>query len=80
MDQLRRAVTASGGRIADIGGGDRVDQVKDALSGILRELRGQYVLGYYPIHVQAGAPPPKIEVRLRPKGLDWRVHRGDRGK
>jgi len=77
MDQLRRAVTASGGRIATI---DRVDQVKDALSGILRELRGQYVLGYYPIHVQAGAPPPKIEVHLRPRGLDVRVHRGDRGK
>jgi Ca-activated chloride channel family protein len=77
MDQLRRAVLASGGRIATI---DRVDQVKDALSGILRELRGQYVLGYYPTRVQAGGEPPKIEVRLRPRGLDLRVHRGERGK
>jgi Ca-activated chloride channel homolog len=77
MDQLRRAVVASGGRIATI---DRVDEVRDALSGILRELRGQYVLGYYPTRVQAGGPQPKIEVRLRPKGLDLRVHRGDRGK
>jgi Ca-activated chloride channel family protein len=76
-EQLRKAVLASGGRIATI---DRVDQVKDALSGILRELRGQYVLGYYPTQVHPGGPPPKIEVRLRPRGLDVRVHRGDRGK
>jgi VWFA-related protein len=77
MDQLRRAVEASGGRIATI---DRVDQVKGALAGILHELRGQYVLSYYPSHVRVGGPPPRIDVRLRPRGLDVRVHRGERGK
>ena len=77
-EQLRKAVLASGGRIATI---DRVDQVKGALSGILRELRGQYVLGYYPRGSSAGqaGSAPKIEVRLRPHGLDLRVSRGDRG-
>jgi VWFA-related protein len=80
IEQLRRAVQASGGRIVSI---DRVEQVKAALAGILTELRGQYVLSYYPSHVRAGgAPPtpPKIDVRLRRPGIDIRVHRGERGK
>jgi VWFA-related protein len=76
MEQLRKTVLASGGRIAAI---DRVDQVKDTLAGILRELRGQYVLSYYPQATRNGGTP-KIDVRLRPGGLDMRVHRGERGK
>jgi VWFA-related protein len=78
MEQLRRAVLASGGRIATI---DRVEQVKEALAGILHELRGQYVLSYYPSHIHMGGPPPKVDVRLRNRGgLDLRVHRGQPGK
>ena len=79
IEQLRRAVLASGGKIATI---DRVDQVKDALAGILHELRGQYVLlSYYPSHVHVGGPPPKVDVRLRNRSdLDLRVHRGAPGK
>ncbi|HEV7517482.1 MAG TPA: VWA domain-containing protein [Thermoanaerobaculia bacterium] len=80
IDQLHRMVLASGGRIATI---DRVDQVKDALSGILRELRGQYVLSYYPSRGHGGgasSAPPKVDVRLRPRGMDVRVHRGEHGK
>jgi Ca-activated chloride channel homolog len=80
MDELRRAVLASGGRIADIGEGDRVEQVKGALSGILRELRGQYVLGYAPTHLRRDGAPPRIEVRLLRRGFDVRVHRGERNR
>ena len=75
IEQLERAVHASGGRIVAI---DRVDQVPKALAGTLRELRGQYVLGYA-AQPQANAEPPKIEVRLRVPGLDVRVHRGAGG-
>jgi Ca-activated chloride channel family protein len=76
MEQLHKLILSSGGRIVAI---DRVEQVKDALTTILRELRGQYALGYYPTHVTAGGKLPKIEVRVKPRGVDVRVHRGDRG-
>jgi Ca-activated chloride channel family protein len=72
-EQLRRAVLASGGRIVTI---DRVEQVQAALAGILTELRGQYVLSYYPSRPRAASATPKIEVRLRQPGIDIRVHRG----
>jgi VWFA-related protein len=75
IEQLRRAVEASGGRILPL---DRVDQVQGALSGLLTELRGQYVLSYYPSRVRADGAPPKIEVRLRRPGIDIRLHRGKR--
>jgi Ca-activated chloride channel family protein len=75
IEQLRRAVQASGGRILPL---DRVDQVQGALSGLLTELRGQYVLSYYPSRVRTDGAPPKIEVRLRRPGIEIRVHRGKR--
>ena len=73
IEQLRRAVEASGGRIMPL---DRVEEVQGALTGLLTELRGQYVLSYYPTRVRAAGATPKIEVRLRRPGIEIRVHRG----
>jgi Ca-activated chloride channel family protein len=45
--QLGQAVTESGGRIVDI---QDLQQAESVFREILRELREQYVLGYYPSH------------------------------
>ncbi|MCH9648738.1 MAG: VWA domain-containing protein [Deltaproteobacteria bacterium] len=73
---LEQVVEASGGRIVHIG---NLGEAETAFSEILRELREQYVLGYYPsenrgdgswhrVHVDAG---PEVEVRTREGYLDY---------
>lgn len=62
VDRLRTVVVESGGRIVAI---DALDGVDDAFAGILRELREQYVLGYYPTDLQADGDWREIDVRVR---------------
>lgn len=73
---LEQVVKASGGRIVNIG---NLAEAETAFSEILRELREQYVLGYYPsenrgdgswhrVDVDAG---PDVEVRTRDGYLDY---------
>jgi Ca-activated chloride channel homolog len=74
MDELRAAVLESGGRVDTL---NTVDDLPKALAGILRQLREQYVLGYYP-SVQHGAGTwHKIELRVRSApGAKLRVQEG----
>lgn len=73
---LEQAVRYSGGRILDVEG---VEQVETAFREVMRELRGQYVLGYYPplrpgpagwhdVRVDVGATG--VELRYRPGYYD----------
>jgi Ca-activated chloride channel family protein len=60
IERLRSVVAESGGRVFGI---RSIDDVGDAFAGILRELREQYVLGYYPTNLQADGDWRKIRVR-----------------
>lgn len=75
-DLLEQVVEASGGRIVHI---SNLAEAEAAFTEILRELREQYVLGYYPsvnrgdgswhrVEVDAG---PEVEVRTREGYLDF---------
>ena len=46
MSQLEEAVRQSGGRIIGL---QNMQQAKTAFDAVLKDLRGQYVLGYYPV-------------------------------
>ncbi len=70
---LSQTVLESGGRILPI---ENVDRIEAALQELLRELRGQYVLGYYP-SVTSG-PGSWHEIRVRVRGSD-KGHRTRRG-
>lgn len=61
IDQLHQTVLESGGRIEPI---DGLEQVKAKLDAILRELREQYVLGYYPKVTNGSGSFHKLELRL----------------
>lgn len=61
IDQLRETVLESGGRIEPI---DGVEQVKGRLDAILKELREQYVIGYYPKATNGPGSFHKLELRL----------------
>ncbi|MEZ5331242.1 MAG: VWA domain-containing protein [Thermoanaerobaculia bacterium] len=69
---LEQAVRYSGGRIVDV---DGVEQVEEAFGAVMQELRGQYVLGYYPPtesdsddwhDVRVDVDAPGVKVRYRP--------------
>lgn len=62
IDQLRQAVLESGGRIEPL---DSMEQVKARLDAVLRELREQYVIGYYPSVHNGPGSFHKLELRLR---------------
>lgn len=73
---LEQAVRYSGGRIVDVEG---VEQVAAAFDEVMQELRGQYVLGYYPPlrpdskewhDVRVDVDAPGVKVRYRPGYYD----------
>lgn len=73
---LEKAVRYSGGRILDV---DGVEQVEQAFRAVMEELRGQYVLGYYPParpessewhDVRVDVDVPGVKVRYRPGYYD----------
>ncbi|HYG64264.1 MAG TPA: VWA domain-containing protein [Thermoanaerobaculia bacterium] len=70
---LRETVLESGGRILNV---DSVDQVGGALARVLKELREQYVLGYYPSSSKGSGSWHDVKVQVRRGGLSVRTHRG----
>jgi Ca-activated chloride channel family protein len=73
MDLLQSTVLESGGRIETL---DSLDQVKPALETLLRELRDQYVLGYYPSQSKGRGTWHDLELRVRGDGLQVRTQEG----
>lgn len=72
-DLLRRIVAESGGRIRTL---TSIDEIAPAFHEILTELREQYVLGYYPSQVRRDGSWHRVQVRLRPKGVEIRCRDG----
>lgn len=73
MDLLQSTVLESGGRIETL---DTLEQVKPALETLLRELRDQYVLGYYPSQSKGRGTWHDLELRVRGEGLQVRTQEG----
>lgn len=72
-DLLRRIVTESGGRIRTLAS---VDEIEPAFTEILTELREQYVVGYYPSQTRRDGSWHRVQVRLRPDGVEVRCRDG----
>lgn len=70
---LAKAVEESGGRSETVMG---VEGVQVAFGKILRELRGQYILGYLPSHRGESGQWKDIKVRLRARGTKVRAPKG----
>ena len=64
IEELARAVRESGGRIQPL----QLDQVQRTLRDLVRELRDQYLLGYYPERRQGPGSWHPLKVRLRGGG------------
>lgn len=62
LELLRSTVLESGGRIVPVAS---IDQVGTALETLLRELRDQYVLGYYPSTSKGRGTWHDVELRVR---------------
>ncbi len=73
-DLLAQTVEETGGRIEDL---ESVGQVKGALERLIQELRGQYVLGYYPPSKGAGTWHD-VKVAVHRGGVKVRAYRGYR--
>ena len=69
LAQLAQAVTESGGRIVNIQG---LEQSEEVFQEILRELREQYVLGYYPTRNVNDGSWHKVQVQIL-DGADYDV-------
>lgn len=70
---LEAIVRESGGRIVTI---ERIDEVGHAFRSILGELRGQYVLGYYPTGLRKDGSWRTVEVDVEGFGSRVRVREG----
>lgn len=66
-------VASSGGRVVPL---DRLDQVGQAFTAILEEIREQYVLGFYPTADRDDGSWHRIQVRVDRPGLEVRVREG----
>lgn len=69
---LERLVAESGGRVVDA---PSASDVEPALASILRELREQYVLGYYPDPERPVGTWREIDLEVEGRGLDLRTRR-----
>ncbi len=72
-DQLTRTVLETGGRIVTLG---RMQDAETAFREILKELREQYVLGYYPTVSRGDGTWHRVTVRVRRSGLQVRTRGG----
>jgi VWFA-related protein len=70
---LRDTVLESGGRILDV---PRVEDVPQTLAAVLRELREQYVIGYYPSTRRGPGSWHEVRVAVRGAAAEVRAHRG----
>jgi len=66
-------VATSGGRVVPL---DGLDQVEQAFTAILEEIREQYVLGFYPSTNRDDGSWHRIQVRVDRPGLEVRVREG----
>jgi Ca-activated chloride channel family protein len=72
-DLLVKTVDESGGRVIDALGPSEFEPV---FSEILRELREQYALGYYPDNLRNDGSWHKVRVKTNQPGLTVRTHAG----
>jgi len=70
---LRRLVDESGGRLAKLSG---AEDAPAAFAAILKELREQYVIGYYPSRELGVGEWHEVEVDVRGRGLEVRTREG----
>ncbi len=70
---LKKTVVESGGRILRI---DKASQLEGAFANILRELREQYVLGFYPTDRKKDGKWHQIKVDVQRPGIKVRVREG----
>ena len=70
---LRKAVDESGGRVQVV---DRLDELDDAFVGIMRELREQYVIGYYPSDPAKDGSWREVKLRVKRSGVKVRAREG----
>jgi Ca-activated chloride channel family protein len=70
---LKKTVLESGGRILRI---DKASQLEGAFANVLRELREQYVLGYYPTDRKKDGRWHSIKVDVTRPGIKVRVRDG----
>jgi len=73
LDTLRDIVRESGGRILEI---EDVSQIPRAFGSILTELRGQYVLGYYPSDLRRDGSWRSVKVEVKGFGTKVRCREG----
>jgi len=73
LELLKSAVLESGGRVETL---DNLEQIQTALQALLRELREQYVLGYYPSQSKGRGTWHDLELRVRGDGLQVRTQEG----
>jgi len=71
--QLTRTVLETGGRILTL---ERIQDAETAFRDILKELREQYVLGYYPTVSRNDETWHRVTVRVRQSGLQVRTRGG----
>ncbi len=70
---LKKTVLESGGRILRI---DKASQLEDAFANVMRELREQYVLGYYPTDSKKDGRWHSIKVDAKRSGIKVRSRDG----
>lgn len=73
MKRLERLVESTGGRVAKLRG---VDEIVPAFEDILRELREQYVVGYYPDPRHRDGRWRKVDVTVDVPGVRVRTREG----
>ena len=73
LERLEDLVASSGGRIHQL---SSIEETETAFASILRELREQYVLGYYPSRNLNDGSWHKVRVRLGRPGLSVRTREG----
>jgi hypothetical protein len=77
MEDLERLVADTGGRVVLL---STLDAAGDAFGEILDEIRGQYVLGYYPPERRGPGSQHRVVVRVSGRvagrGIDVRARSG----
>lgn len=73
FELLERGVGESGGRVLIL---SDISETADAFTEILRELRDQYVLGYYPSNNRGDGSWHAVRVRVQGRGLKVRTRQG----
>jgi Ca-activated chloride channel family protein len=72
-ETLEKTVLETGGRILNI---QKISELESAFANILRELREQYVIGYYPTDMKKDGRWHQIKVDVKRPGIKVRVREG----